>query len=218
MNLSPFIEHTNLKPEATGADIRRLCEEAARHNFRGVCVTGWHIQLASQILKGSNVLPIAVVGFPLGCSTFEVVGYETLCAVHNGAKEIDMVLNTGAVLSQNDAAAGAVVSEVVRLARSEGAAVKVILESWRFTDMQDLQRACRIAVDNGANFLKTSTGFYGTQCAATPEQVNFLRRNAPDIVRIKASGGVSTRERAIALIDAGADTLGTSNGVALMVT
>lgn len=206
-----YIDQTLLKPEATETQIRKLCEDAMKFHFFGVCVNSGFIPTAHQILKGSNVSPVAVIGFPLGAMATSVKAMETEFCVKNGAQEIDMVIPVGRLKEkqfdyiQND------ISSVVKAAGS--ALVKVIIETSLLTD-EEKKTACSLSVEAGAHFVKTSTGFGGG--GATVADIQLMRSIVGPKIGVKASGGVKTVEQGLAMIAAGATRIGTSSGVELV--
>jgi len=209
--LASVIDHTLLKPTAGTADIRRLCDEAARCGFAAVCVNPVHVATAARFLEGSPVAVCTVVGFPLGAHRPAVKALEARTAVGEGAAEVDMVLNIGALKERNDGLVETDISEVVQAATAlrPGVLVKVILETGYLTDEEKV-RACRLAARAGAHFVKTSTGF--GPGGATVEDVALLRRSVPAAMGVKAAGGIRTAAGALALLAAGATRLGTSSG------
>jgi len=209
--LAAVIDHTLLKPEATAADIERLCAQAVRFGFKAVCVNPWHLPLAVSCLRGTAALPITVIGFPLGASQTLIKAREAGLAVEQGAAEVDMVLNIGALKGAEPALVRQDVAEVVRACGP--APVKVILETCLLTDAEK-EQACRLAVDAGAAFVKTSTGF--AVGGATEADVRLLRSVVGPQVGVKASGGIRTLADALRLLAAGADRLGASAGVQML--
>jgi deoxyribose-phosphate aldolase len=213
-NLSTYIDHTILKPTTSVTDIVRLCEEAAEHKFAAVCVPPCYVGLAANQLAGTGVNVATVIGFPLGSATTAVKVAETKDAVENKADEIDMVINVGAIKSGMWDAVTADIRAVVEA--SDEAKVKVIIETSQLTDEEKV-RATECVIEAGADFVKTSTGFIGG--GATVEDVALLRRTIEQkgsSCRIKASGGIRTKADALAMIEAGADRIGTSAGVAIV--
>lgn len=210
MDLAKYIDHTLLKPEASVEQIRRLCEEAAAHGFAAVCVNPVFVDLAVQLLRGSGVRVATVVGFPLGATFTEIKAAEAKAAIERHADEIDMVINLGAVKSGIWDAVEDDIRAVV--AAAAGRTVKVILETCLLTD-EEKRRACRAALAAGAQFVKTSTGF--SSGGATVEDIRLLKDIVGDQALIKASGGIRSREQALAMIAAGAARIGTSAGVAI---
>ncbi len=213
-DLNTYIDHTILKPTTSVTDIIRLCEEAAEHRFAAVCVPPSYVGLAANRLSGTKVNVATVIGFPLGSSTTAVKVAETKDAVENKADEIDMVVNIGAIKSGMWDAVTADIRAVVEAA--DDAKVKVIIETSQLTDEEKV-RACSCVIEAGADFVKTSTGFIGG--GATVEDVALLRRTIEAkgaSCRIKASGGIRTKADALAMIEAGADRIGTSAGIAIV--
>lgn len=209
--LAPFIDHTLLKPDATEADVIRICEEARTHGFATVCLNGSWISLAARLLEGSPVQPIAVVGFPLGAGTPEAKAAETVDAVRNGAREIDMVIHVGALKAKEYDRVHRDISAVVAAARPWP--VKVILETSLLTEEEKLL-GCVLAKAAGAAFVKTSTGFVGG--GATVEDVALMKRAVGSGMGVKASGGIRTAADAMKMIQAGADRIGASASVAIV--
>jgi deoxyribose-phosphate aldolase len=207
-----FIDHTLLKSEATAEQIVRLCEEAAAFNFAAICVNPWWIGLAVSVLRGTPVKIATTIGFPLGANHTTVKRFEAAEAVRLGARELDMVMNIGALRSgdrqgvQNDMIA------VAEVAHSSGAIVKVILETPLLT-LEEKILACQLSLAAKADFVKTATGFFGS---ATPEDVSLMRGVVGDRAGVKASGGIRTAANATAMIEAGANRLGASASVAIM--
>ncbi len=210
MNIAAMIDHTLLKPEATESDIERLCREAAAHSFAAVCVNPIYVGIAAKALESTQVMVATVVGFPLGATTTEIKVAEAARALADGASEIDMVMSIGLFKGGDLKATGADVAAVVK--ESAGKAVKVILETSLLT-ADEISAASLLAVDNGAAFVKTSTGF-GSR-GASLEDIRIMKGAIEGRCRIKASGGIRTREQAIAMIEAGASRLGTSAGVVI---
>lgn len=209
--LAKMIDHTNVKPNATTDDIKTLCEEAAKYNFACACVTPVNVALANEILKGTDVGVCAVIGFPLGTSKSEIKAFETLVAVEDGATELDMVLNIGALKSALYNQVERDIEHVVESA--EGMVVKVIIETALLSDDEKI-KACQLAKSAGANYVKTSTGV-GFPGANAPD-VKLLRDTVGKKMGVKASGGIRTLKSALEMIDAGASKIGTSSGPAIM--
>ncbi|MCL2220775.1 MAG: deoxyribose-phosphate aldolase [Oscillospiraceae bacterium] len=207
-----FIDHTLLKAEATESDVKKLCKEAMEHRFVSVCVNPWFVPLSRDCLKGSDVKVCTVIGFPLGATTTKTKVYEAREAVENGAKEVDMVINVGAVKSgdwdyvKNDI-------ESIYMAVSGRALLKVIIETSLLTDEEKV-RVCAICKMVGVDFVKTSTGF--STGGATVEDVSLMRKVVGSEIGVKASGGIKEAATAKAMIDAGANRLGTSSGVVIV--
>ncbi len=218
--LARLIDHTALKPDTTEARIRTLCEEARRYGFAAVCVNPCYVPLAAELLQDSPVAVCTVVGFPLGVNRTAIKAAEAEQAIRDGAAELDMVLNIGLLKSGRHRAVLEDIRAVVDVARQapppsgrDRILVKVILETALLTDAEK-EHACRLALEAGADFVKTSTGFAGG--GATVEDVALMRRVVGDRMGVKASGGIRTRAQAEALVAAGASRLGTSAGVALV--
>ena len=210
--LARLIDHTLLKPEATASEIARLCEEARRYGFCSVCVnTGW-VALCRELLQGSGVKVCTVVGFPLGAMDAPSKAFETAQAVANGADEIDMVLNLGALKSQDLAWVERDIRGVVEAAGTR--VTKVILETGLLTEAEKIL-ACRICMKAGAAFVKTSTGF-AKGSAATAEDIALMRRTVGPGMGVKASGGIRCLADARTMLQHGATRLGTSAGVAIV--
>jgi len=216
-NMAKMIDHTNLNPTATVDDIKKLCEEAKEHEFASVCVNPIYVPLAAKLLEESSVKVCTVVGFPLGANTTEVKSYETRNAIKNGAQEIDMVMNIGAFKSGAYEIFKADIKAVVDATKKAGVSsdiiVKVILETC-FLDEEEIVKACEIAKEAGADFVKTSTGFgdYG----ARVEDVSIMRKTVGRDVGVKASGGIKNFEQALEMLDAGANRIGASSGVTIV--
>lgn len=210
--IEKYIEHTVLKPEATTADIIRLCQEARAFNFLGVCVNPCFVPLAKHLLAGTEVKVVTVVGFPLGCEETEVKAEAARRAVGNGADEVDMVINVGALKGRDNAF---VVEDIRRVAAAAGEApVKVIIETCLLNEEEKI-RACGMIAKAGAAFVKTSTGF--NKAGATVEDVALLSAEAKKLgLRVKAAGGIRDYATAKAMLEAGAERLGCSAGVTLV--
>jgi deoxyribose-phosphate aldolase len=208
-----LIDHTLLKPEATPQEITQLCHEALLYQFASVCVNPTHVKLAAQLLQGSEVKVCTVVGFPLGATPTEVKVFETQQALHNGAQEIDMVINIGALKGGDRTLVERDMAEVVRTAHSRGALCKVIIETALLTDEEKVT-ACQLAKEAEADFVKTSTGF--SKAGATIQDVALMRRTVGPSVGVKASGGIRTLSEAQNMMIAGATRLGVSAGVKIV--
>lgn len=208
-SLAKYIDHTFLKPEASDADIRRICDEAKKYQFASVCVNPSYIKLVAEQLNGSGVTPCCVIGFPFGTQTPEAKSHEALDAVCNGAREIDMVINVGAIKSKDWLLVKRDVQSVVDIVRTK-AKVKVILETCLLTDEEKV-KACTICKMAGADFVKTSTGY--SKGGATVEDVALMRATVGPEMGVKASGGIRTYEDAVKMIRAGANRLGASSGM-----
>lgn len=211
MNLAKTIDHTLLKPEARASDIEKLCREAGEHGFFSVCVNSSWVPLAVSLVQGSGVAVAAVTGFPLGAMNTAAKAFETERAVADGATEIDTVLHVGRLKQGDDAYILTDLQAVVGAAG--GRAVKVIFETCLLTD-EEKERACRISVEAGAAFVKTSTGF--STGGATLEDVRLMHKTVAGRCAVKASGGIRDRAAALAMIEAGATRLGTSAGIAIL--
>ncbi|HEV3470312.1 MAG TPA: deoxyribose-phosphate aldolase [Pyrinomonadaceae bacterium] len=205
-----LVDHTLLKPEASEADIQRLCEEAARHGFASVCVNPVWVRAAACHLRGSGVPVCTVVGFPLGATLADVKAYEARRAIFDGAREVDMVINIGALKSGDDCAVEYDIRAVVEAAHEHGVLVKTIIETALLTDEEKVC-ACLAAKSAGADFVKTSTGF--AKSGATVSDVALMRRTVGGEMGVKAAGGVKGIEDARAMVAAGATRIGASVGV-----
>ena len=208
--LASYIDHTLLKPGATPDQIRHLCAEAREWHFASVCVNPRWVSLCAHELADSGVKVCTVVGFPLGAATTAVKAAEAAQAIADGADELDMVISIGDLKAKNDDHVCADIRAVVDAAR--GKTVKVIIETCLLTDEEKV-RACRLSVAAGADFVKTSTGF--SSGGATVHDVQLMREAAGPHVGVKAAGGIRSRADAIAMINAGADRIGASAGVAI---
>ena len=211
MKLNKYIDHTLLKPDASQEQIETLIEEAKKYDFASVCVNPTWVNFAAQSLKGTDVKVCTVIGFPLGANTPELKAFETSDAIRNGANEIDMVINIGALKSQNFDLVEKDIRAVVEAAK--GTLVKVIIETCLLTDDEKV-KACQIAQKAGADFVKTSTGF--STGGATVADVALMRKTVGPDMGVKASGGARSYEDALAFIKAGATRIGASSGVAIM--
>ncbi|MGE7602096.1 deoxyribose-phosphate aldolase [Peribacillus sp. NPDC097675] len=212
MNKAKLIDHTLLKPEATEKEIVRLAEEAKEYGFASVCVNPQWVSLAAKELKGSEVKVCTVIGFPLGASTTAVKVFETQDAISNGAEEVDMVINIGLLKSGNDEAVEADMKAVAKAAHGK-ALLKVIIETCLLTEEEKV-RACQLAVNAGADFVKTSTGF--STGGATVEDVTLMRKVVGPNLGVKASGGIRDKKDLENMELAGATRIGASSGVKIM--
>jgi deoxyribose-phosphate aldolase len=214
-DLARYIDHTLLRPEATEAEVRKLVEEAAEHGFASVCIPPVYVAMAAEILWGTPVAVGTVVGFPLGYVHPEVRRAESRQAVADGAGELDTVLNLSWLKSGDDRRVLSDLTGWVLAMRTErdGLILKVILETALLTD-EEKARGARLAVESGADFVKTSTGF--SKGGATVEDVALLARTAGGKIGVKASGGIRDAATARAMIAAGATRLGTSSGVGIV--
>jgi deoxyribose-phosphate aldolase len=205
--LAKMIDHTLLKPEATREQIKQLCDEAVEYGFASVCVNSGNVTLAYEYLKNTAVPVCCTVGFPLGATTTKTKVFETKEAIENGAKEIDMVINIGSLKSRDYDRVKSDIEEVVIAARGK-ATVKVIIETCLLTDEEKV-KACELAAESGADFVKTSTGF--STGGATVEDIKLMRSVVGSMIGVKASGGIGDYDTAQAMLDAGACTLGDSD-------
>ncbi|MEI6102048.1 MAG: deoxyribose-phosphate aldolase [Eubacteriales bacterium] len=206
--MAKYVDHTILKPGASLEDVRKICDEAKKYKFASVCVNPSYIKFVSEALSGSGVTPCCVVGFPLGACTPESKAAEAADAAINGAKEVDMVINVGAIKSNDWALVKRDIEGVVNATRGR-AIVKVIIETCLLTDEEKV-KACTVSKIAGAHFVKTSTGF--STGGATVADVKLMRQTVGDALGVKASGGIKDYKTALAMIQAGANRLGTSSG------
>jgi len=210
LDVAGYIDHTNLKPDTGQKGIIKLCEEAARWGFFSVCVNSCHVALASRFLSGTGVKVCSVVGFPLGAGSTEAKACEAELAANDGAAEIDMVINIGAL---KDGRYDFVREDINRVAKlASNCTIKVILETCLLTESEK-ERACSLVVEAGAHFVKTSTGF--STGGANASDVKLLRKAVGADFGVKASGGVRNLAGALEMIKAGANRLGTSASVAI---
>jgi len=213
--LAKMIDHTLIKPTATRDNVIELCEEAKKYNFGCVCVNLVHVSLAVQLLRGTDVNVSSTVGFPYGSTLPEVKAFEAKISLENGAQEIDMVMNIGALKSKEYEIVKRDIEAVVSLKRSfSNIVVKVIIETGYLTNKEKV-KACKLAKEAGADFVKTSTGLVG---GATVEDVRLMRETVGQDMGIKAAGGIRDFKQALAMIEAGADRIGTSTAVAIIET
>ena len=217
LDLSPkamakYIDHTILKPDASLAQVKKVCDEAKEYNFASVCVNTGYVKFVAEQLAGTDVKPCVVVGFPLGACTTEAKAFEAKDAIEKGAKEVDMVINIGAIKSNDWELVEKDIAALVDTCKGK-ALLKVILETCLLTDDEKV-KACQICKKVGADFVKTSTGF--STGGATVEDVKLMRETVGPEMGVKASGGVRTYEDAVAMIKAGASRLGASSGVAIV--
>ncbi|KAA5806690.1 deoxyribose-phosphate aldolase [Thermoanaerobacterium thermosaccharolyticum] len=214
MEIAKMIDHTLLKADATDAQIKKLAEEAIEHGFASVCINPCHVKYVADILKNSGVKVCTVIGFPLGANTVEAKVFETKEAISNGAQEIDMVLNIGKLKVGDYDYVKNEIKAVTRAAKSFGdIIVKVILETCYLSDEEKI-KACKITVDAGADFVKTSTGFGSG--GATVHDVELMRKTVGENFGVKASGGIRTAEFAREIVKAGANRIGTSSGIQIV--
>ncbi|WP_342259249.1 deoxyribose-phosphate aldolase [Spiroplasma endosymbiont of Dioctria linearis] len=211
MKLNKYIDHTLLKADAKKVEIEKLCIEAKEYDFATVCINPSHVIYAKSLLKGSNVGITTVVGFPLGATTSEVKAFEAKQAIENGASEIDMVINVGAV---KDANWDLVLNDMVAVKKAAlNNCVKVILENCLLTQ-EEIIKCCELALKANLEFVKTSTGF--SSGGATFKDVALMKSIVKDNAKVKAAGGVRTYDDAMQMIENGASRLGTSGGVAIV--
>lgn len=211
MNLAKYIDHTLLKPQADQAAIKTLCDEARQYGFFSVCVNPYWVPFCKKQLSGSDVKVCTVIGFPLGANTTESKVFETKDALKNGADELDMVINIGALKSGDYET----VLQDIKAVRNAGEnfTLKVIIEASVLTEQEKI-KACELSAQAGADFVKTSTGFTGG--GATAEDVRLMRAHVPASMQVKASGGIRTRQDFDAMVAAGATRIGASAGVKII--
>jgi deoxyribose-phosphate aldolase len=211
--LASFIDHTLLRPEATDDEVIKICKEAMDYSFASVCINPSFVMLCTEILKGSAVKVCTVIGFPLGANTAEVKCYEAEQAMKNGAMEIDMVINIGKLKLKDYQYVYKDINQVIQIAKTNKGISKVIIETALLNDEEKV-RACIIAKDAGADFVKTSTGFSKSGAAAS--DIALMRFVVGSAMGVKASGGIRTFEDAQRMIENGANRLGTSAGVQII--
>ncbi len=210
--IAKMIDHTLLKAEATKEQVKTLCEEAKEYSFASVCVNPTWVQYASELLAGTEVKVCTVIGFPLGATTSATKAFETANAIENGATEVDMVINIGALKDKNFDLVKEDIKAVVDAAKGK-ALTKVIIETSLLTDVEK-EKACVLAVEAGTDFVKTSTGF--STGGATVEDIALMRKTVGPEIGVKASGGVRSSEDTEKMIEAGATRIGASSGVAIV--
>lgn len=210
-DIAKIIDHTILKPEASVEAVEKICKEALEHKFASVCINPCHVALCSKLLKDSSVKVCTVIGFPLGATTKEVKVFETKNAIDNGAEEIDMVINIGALKDKNYDYVKEDIKAVVEAARGK-ALSKVIIETCLLTDDEKII-ACKLSKEAGADFVKTSTGF--STGGATKDDVKLMRDTVGLDMGVKASGGVRSTEDALNVIEAGASRIGASASISI---
>ncbi len=211
-NIAAMIDHTLLKPEATKQQIEALCKEAKEYKFASVCVNPTWVSTAKELLQGSGVMVCTVIGFPLGATTSETKAFETKNAIENGAEEVDMVINIGALKDHNDELVENDIRAVVEAAKGK-AHTKVIIETSLLSKEEKI-RACELALKAGADFVKTSTGF--STGGATAEDIALMRKTVGPDMGVKASGGVRSTEDVQKMIGAGATRIGASSSIAIV--
>jgi deoxyribose-phosphate aldolase len=211
--LARMIDHTLLRPDATTAEVERLCAEGREFGFASICVNSTHVTLCAERIKGSGVKVCSTIGFPLGAASTAAKVFEAEQAIRDGAGEIDVVMNIGLLKSGNDEAVEEDIRQVAAAARRRAIVCKVILETGLLSGEEKL-RACAAAERAGAHFVKTSTGFgHG---GATIEDVRLMREAVGQRMGVKASGGIRTREDALAMIAAGANRIGASASIVIV--
>lgn len=211
-NIAKMIDHTLLKADSTKDQVTTICEEAKEYNFASVCVNPGWVKYSAELLQGTDVKVCTVIGFPLGATTSETKAFETKDAIEKGATEVDMVINIGALKDGNDDLVKKDIQAVTEAAKGK-ALTKVIIETSLLTD-EEKERACRLAVEAGTDFVKTSTGF--STGGATIEDIKLMRKTVGPDIGVKASGGVRSVEDAQNMIEAGATRIGASSGVQIV--
>lgn len=211
MNYNKMIDHTVLKADTPLETVKRICDEAIEYGFASVCINPCHVAYCADYLKDSDVNVCTVIGFPLGANTSAVKAFETKDAIANGADEIDMVMNIGALKDKNYDLVRDDVKAVVEAAN--GTLVKVILETCLLTEDEN-KKACELCVEAKADYVKTSTGF--STRGATIEDVQIMKAAVQGKAKVKAAGGVRTHEDMVKIVEAGADRIGTSAGCSLV--
>lgn len=209
--IAAMIDHTLLKAAATPEQVKTLCAEAKEYGFASVCVNPCNVKLAARELNGSAVKVCTVIGFPLGANTSAVKAFETKDAIQNGAREVDMVINVGALKSGDMETVEADIRAVV--AAADGVLTKVIIETCYLSDAEK-EAVCRLAARAGADYVKTSTGF-GTG-GATAADVRLMKQSIPANMKVKASGGIHNYQEALDMVKAGASRIGASAGIAIV--
>ena len=211
MPINKLIDHTLLKADATKAEVTQVLAEALKYDFASVCIQPCHVSYAAQYLKGSDVKVCTVIGFPLGANTSAVKAFETADAIQNGADEIDMVINIGALKDGQDET---VLNDIVAVVReAQDKTVKVILETCLLSE-EEIVKACQLCMQAKADFVKTSTGF--STGGATIENVRIMKAAIDDTMQVKAAGGIRTYEDLLKMVEAGASRIGTSAGCSIM--
>ncbi len=212
-SFAKYFDHTLLKPEATEREVRQVIAEAKEYQFASVCINPYWVKLTADELKGTGVTTCTVIGFPLGATSTVAKVAETAQALHDGAQEVDMVINIGELIAGHDEAVKTDIMNVARAAHAGGAKLKVIIETALLTDDQKV-KACQLAVAAGTDFVKTSTGF--STGGANAHDVAIMRKTVGPNIGVKASGGVHSLADAQAVIDAGANRVGASASVAIV--
>jgi deoxyribose-phosphate aldolase len=213
LSMAGMIDHTLLKPDATPEKVTQLCMEARKYNFASVCINPSYVKLCSDLLQGSNVKVCCVIGFPLGATLPEVKVIEAKMALENGASELDMVVNIGALKARDSALVARDIRGVVATGHAAGALVKVILETCLLSDEEKVL-GCLLSKEAGADFVKTSTGF--STGGATVKDIMLMRQTVGPEMGVKASGGISSREDAEKMVKAGATRIGASAGIKII--
>ena len=209
MNYNKLIDYTILKADTTREGVQNVLEEALKHDYASVCINPYWVPLAAEVLKGSDVKVCTVIGFPLGANTTNTKVFETKDAIANGAEEVDMVINIGEMKAGQYDIVQKDIEAVVEAAKGK-ALVKVIIETCLLTT-EEIEIVSKMVKESGADFIKTSTGF--STGGATAEDVALMRKHVGENIGVKASGGVRTKELIEAMVEAGANRIGTSNGL-----
>ena len=212
-SLAGMIDHTLLKPDATADKVAQLCFEAKKYHFASVCVNPANVKLCAELLHNTDVKVCSVIGFPLGATSTEVKVFETKNAIQNGASEIDMVINIGALKAGDNETVAKDINEIAKACHTNGAILKVIIEAALLTDEEKVI-ACLLAKEAGADFVKTSTGF--SSGGATVHDVALMRKAVGPDLGVKAAGGIHTHEEAEQMIAAGATRIGASAGIKII--
>lgn len=212
MKIEKLIDHTLLKPQSTEEQVKKICAEAKKYNFASVCVNPYYTSFVSKELKGTDVKTCVVIGFPLGANTKEVKAFEAKQSIENGAKEVDMVINIGALKDKKYDVVKEDIKAVVDAAKGK-AHVKVIIETCLLTDEEKV-KACSISKEVGADFVKTSTGF--STGGAKKEDVALMRKTVGENMGVKASGGIHSYEETMEMVEAGATRIGASAGIKII--
>ncbi len=207
-SIAQYIDHTNLNAIATPSDIKRLCDQAISNQFYAICIHDYHVSLAKKILLNTSIKIATVIGFPLGANTTASKVFEAKNAINNGADEIDMVLNIGALKAGDF---DQVLNDISSVKKSIGSAIlKVIFENCYLTPFE-IEKACLLSIEAGADYIKTSTGFGAS--GATLDDIKLMKKTVGNLISIKASGGIKTKEMALSYIDLGVTRIGTSSGI-----
>lgn len=213
MELAKIIEHTHLSANTLLSDVERLCKEAKEHHFYGVCVPPYFVKNAVRLLQNSMVRVVTVVGFPMGYSTTPAKVEEVKRAIDEGASEVDVVVNIAAIKHKNWSYVRNDLDAVTRSTHLKGKTIKVILET-PLLDESEIIELCTMCNELDVNYVKTATGFHGTN--TTPELITFIKQHISSSIKIKASGGIHTKEQVLALLEAGASKIGTSKGIQII--